>query len=584
MRLTRCVVLAVVCSVLVTSSALGQRNRRIPPAIARYRDLVRKELSGTRARNTVAFVEQYFRVPGNSGFNASLDLVIQILRDAGYLLESQAGPGDRLVYRVEERAMNHPTWEPVDASVTIEGRTTPLLRFATNRNMLAINSYSTPDTGIVADVVLVASGAANTATYERLDVAGKLVLAEGNIGRVFAEAVAKRGALGALSYNMPAYTKPDVYPNSIQFGSIPVDTARKSWGIALSRAAWDTLRAAAAAGPLRLRVRTKAASYRAPERTIVAEVRGTDRPNERFVLSAHVQEPGANDNASGVGALSEMARVLGGFVQRKQVVPRRTVTMIFGNEISQTQNFLADDTVRTRGVRWGMSLDMVGEDTRKTGGTFLIEKMPDPSAVWTRGDDEHTEWGGSPMTVAQIKPHYYNDVVLARCLDQAEGRGWVVRTNPYEGGSDHVPFLRFDKPGVLLWHFTDVFYHTDADRLDKVSAEELENSATCAMLVALTLTSADGETARALVSELERAAIARLDTELALSKAGIAAGGDSQKELEILRAWSSWYEGALATMEDIEVGGSSAETRRAIDSAREMVRRAGEQRLTGLAR
>ena len=26
-------------------------------------------------------------------------------------------------------------------------------------------------------------------------------------------------------------------------------------------------------------------------------------------------------------------------------------------------------------------LDMVGEDTEKTGGTFLIEKMPDPSAV-----------------------------------------------------------------------------------------------------------------------------------------------------------------------------------------------------------
>ena len=32
-----------------------------------------------------------------------------------------------------------------------------------------------------------------------------------------------------------------------------------------------------------------------------------------------------------------------------------------------------------------MSLDMVGEDVKKTGGSFLIEKMPDPSAIWTRG-------------------------------------------------------------------------------------------------------------------------------------------------------------------------------------------------------
>jgi hypothetical protein len=135
---------------------------------------------------------------------------------------------------------------------------------------------------------------------------------------------------------------------------------RRSWGIALSRAAWDSLRAAAASGPLRVRVRTKALSYAAVERTVVAEVRGSDRRDERFVLSAHVQEPGANDNASGVGALSEMARVLGVFVKRGQVVPRRTITMLFGNEITQTQNFLADDT--------------------------------------------HTEWGGSPMTVAQLKP------------------------------------------------------------------------------------------------------------------------------------------------------------------------------------
>ena len=100
--------------------------------------------------------------------------------------------------------------------------------------------------------------------------------------------------------------------------------------------------------------------------------------------------------------------------------------MLFGLEIAQTRNFLADDSVRTRGVRWGLSLDMTGEDTKKTGGTFLIEKMPDPSAIWTRGDDHHTEWGGSPLTKARLVPHYFNDYLLARCLDQAAATGWVV--------------------------------------------------------------------------------------------------------------------------------------------------------------
>ena len=166
--------------------------------------------------------------------------------------------------------------------------------------------------------------------------------------------------------------------------------------------------------------------------------------------------------------------------------------MLFGLEIAQTRNFLADDSVRTKGVRWGLSMDMTGEDTKKTGGTFLIEKMPDPSAVWTRGDEHHSEWGGRPIQKSEIVPSYYNDYLLARCLDQAAATGWVVRTNPFEGGSDHTPFLQFKKPGALFWHFTDVYYHTDGDRIDKVSKDELVNVGNAALASVLTLTSADG--------------------------------------------------------------------------------------------
>ena len=112
-----------------------------------------------------------------------------------------------------------------------------------------------------------------------------------------------------------------------------------------------------------------------------------------------MQEPGTNDNAAGVGDLSEMARVLGDAARTNaRAIRSAPITMLFGLEIAQTRNFLADDSVRTRGVHWGLSLDMTGEDTKKTGGTFLIEKMPDPSAIWTRGDEHHSEWGGRPLT------------------------------------------------------------------------------------------------------------------------------------------------------------------------------------------
>jgi len=572
---------AIVAFLAVPASVRAQRAGT-PPAVRHYLELARAAFSGANALAQVAFMDQFFRWPGNTGFNASIERVEGVLKSAGYVEESAAKPGEVLTYRVEHRPMKQPAWEPVDASVMLVGEPAPVLRFATNRNMLAINSYSTPDSGIVARLVDVGKGTA--ADYDRVPVRDAIVLVDANVGRAFGEAVQKRGALGVLAYNMPAYTQPETHRTSIQFGSIPYDSSHKSWGIALSRDAVDRLRAALAKGETRVRVRTQSRMYPSDERTLVAEVHGSAAPRERYVLSAHVQEPGANDNASGVGDLTEMARVLGSLIRGGSIAPKRTITMLFGLEIAQTRNFLGDDSIRTKGVRWGLSLDMTGEDTKKTGGTFLIEKMPDPSAIWTRGDDHHTDWGGRPLTKADLIPTYYNDYLIARCLDQAATTGWVVRANPFEGGSDHTPFLEFKKPGALFWHFTDVYYHTDGDRLDKVSEQELTNVGIAALSSVLTLASADGPTARALVGEIERAATARLDTELGLSRAVLAAGGNRAEQQDILRTWTDYYVAALHTMTDIEVGGSSAQTVAAIDGAASRVKQAGDARVAALAR
>jgi hypothetical protein len=556
-------------------------KRETPAAVQHYFDLVRPLFSGDRAYDQVAFMDQYFRWPGNTGFNASVHRVEGILKDAGYVEETKASPSDVLTYRIEHRPMRDPAWEPVSASVTIVGQSAPVLDFKTNRNMLAIQSFSTPDSGVLAALVDVGKGTA--AEYDRVPVAGKIVLADGNVGRVFSEAVQKRGAIGVLTYGMPAYTQPLVHTHSIQFGSVAHDSVKRAWGMPISYDAVTRLRAALAKGPVNLRVKTKSKMYPSDEITLVADIHGSVAPSERYVLSAHVQEPGTNDNASGVGDLSEMARVLATLVKNGSVHPKRSITMLFGLEIAQTRNYLAADSIRTKGVRWGLSLDMTGENAAKTGGTFLIEKMPDPSAIWTRGDDKHSEWGGRPITKKDLVPHYYNDYLLARCLDQAAVTGWVVRTNPFEGGSDHTPFLQFKKPGALFWHFTDVYYHTDGDRLEMVSKPEMVNVGDAALVSVLTLTSADGPTARALIAEQERAAIARLDTEIGLSRAAVAAGGDRAKERDILQTWTDYYVAAIHTMTDIEVGGSSPETLAAIDAAAARVKAAGEKRLATLA-
>ena len=123
------------------------------------------------------------------------------------------------------------------------------------------------------------------------------------------------------------------------------------------------------------------------------------------------------------------------------------------------------------------ALDMTGEDTRKTGGTFLIEKQADPSAVWSRPSDPHSEWGSSTVPAATLKGSLLNDLHLAVCRRRARDTGWIVRTNPYEGGSDHTVFATAGIPSLLDWHFTDRYYHTNQDRVDNISTGEMANVA-----------------------------------------------------------------------------------------------------------
>ncbi len=564
MRTIARAILALACTPMVApAQALDQATAS--PSAGPFA-LVRPRYSGERAKETVAFLDQFARWPGNRGFEASIDHIAARLQQAGYVLEEKAGPTDRLTYRIERYPMTTPAWEATGAEVRIAGAPTPVFQWATNRNMLATNSFATPTGGV--DGELVDIGAFSTAALDQAGVRGKIVMADGRVGQLFTEAVVKRGALGVLAYSMPAYTQPEKNRTNIQFQGIPLDTARKSWAFALSFDARAQLREALAKGPVTLHVTTEVAwTPNAVERTVVADVRGSARPDERFVFSAHVQEPGANDNASGVGAQVEMARVLADLVRTRRSDPRRTITFLWGLEIRSTDRYITQDTARARGIRWGLSLDMVGEDTRKTGGTFLIEKMPDPSAIWTRGEDRHTEWGGSPVSKSQLAPHYFNDFVLARCLEQGAVSGWVVKTNPFEGGSDHTPFLRAGKPGLLFWHFTDQFYHTDGDRIGMVSADELKNVGVCALVTALTLASADGATAGAVIAEVERAALARLATEAGLSADTLRRGGDAARERDILRTWGDYYADALRTAADLEIGGASAATRSAIAAA-----------------
>ena len=291
--------------------------------------------------------------------------------------------------------------------------------------------------------------------------------------------------------------------------------------------------------------------YPSEELTIVANIKGSAIPEERIVFSAHIQEPGANDNASGVGAQLEIATMAAKLIKKDSFDAQRTMTFLWGDEIISTNRYLQENEKRAATIKWGLSLDMVGENTAITGGSFLIEKMPDPSAIWTRGKDKHTEWGGTLLTLEDMKPHYLNDFIIHTFMNQGKAAQWSVNTNPYEGGSDHTPFLDNQIPGLLLWHFTDQFYHTDSDRMDKVSQETLKNVCIAALASALTLVNGDSYTAMDIVEIVKEAATKRLAEEFLLSEKCVKAGKPVKNEVDIIKAWEDWYLKAITSSRDL---------------------------------
>ena len=433
-----------------------------------------------------------------------------------------------------------------------------LLSRERDRVSLCINSF--PTAGVVA-APLVDVGAGTPADYAGKDVKGAVVLGSAAAGQLWQQAVKGRGAIGVISTAIAPYIRPNdpsqfAFPDQwdvFQWGSVPYDEAAKAFGFKASLRAASKMRERLKSGPVKVKVDVKSTFYDGPSRYVVAEIPGTVRPAERIVMVAHIQEPGANDDGSGCGTLLALAVALQKAIAAKALAaPGRTLTFIWGDENRASRAWLTAHPDQAKGVQYMFSMDMTGEDTAKTGGTFLIEKQPDPSAVWPRPSDPHSAWGASEVKASELKGSLLNDLHLAICLRRARDTGWVVKTNPYEGGSDHTEFKNAGIPSLLNWHFTDRYYHTNLDRPDKTSAAEMVNVGVAVATSAWFLASATEADALATADLVARAATARF----ALERQQAATE-------EILTAWRKWYTEALDSVRRLAVTGSSP----AIDAA-----------------
>lgn len=493
--------------------SVGQEGpRRFVPALL-------EAFGSEHALEVCAQIDGHYREPGNVGYEAALDLVERELRAAGF------GRLPGWTVRMLETPMRGPAWTPVGGSLVLYkqgGGEQSLHSFVEpgdlDRCMLPTHAPAADVRGPVA------------LTLEAVQP-GDVLVTDQPLRRVLKAAI-ERGAAAVLSCRLQEIcvdpTGEERHLDAIAYGGISRGTT-----MPVGHISPRSLAAIHAAGSgAELRYRAEVRWDERPLRTLVAEVVGLQYPDQLVTMVAHVDEPGACDNATGVAGLSEVACAMARASEQGAFLrPRRTLAFVWGEEFGGTRAFLAQNKRRPIA---GFSSDMIGSSEARTGAICLLERAPDPGAITPLPPDEHTPWGAGQVLANELIPNGLNVIVRAALVDVGILRGaWTTAEHPWEGGSDHDIFLDIGVPAVLLWHFTDFAYHTSLDRMEHVDAEELLRTSVALGASALAVADArPGDLKRYLDCLV-------LERRLRLNMVAQEEAGD-----ELAALWEDWFTGA----------------------------------------
>jgi hypothetical protein len=197
----------------------------------------------------------------------------------------------------------------------------------------------------------------------------------------------------------------------------------------------------------------------------IAEIRGTELPDEYVMLSAHFDSwdggSGTTDNGTGTVTMLEAMRIL------RAVYPRPKRTIVVGHWGGEEQGlngsraFAADHPEIVEGLQALFNQDN-GTGRVVNVSSQGLTKAAGPFARWLS------------LVPSDITSH-----IRFRFPGTASS-----------GGTDHAAFICYGAPafslGSLSWLYSPYTWHTNRDTFDKIVFDDLENNATLtAMLVYL---------------------------------------------------------------------------------------------------
>lgn len=193
-----------------------------------------------------------------------------------------------------------------------------------------------------------------------------------------------------------------------------------------------------------------------PTFNTIAEIKGTEKPDEYIVLSAHFDSwdggTGATDNGTGALVMMEAARLL----KKAYPNPKRTIIVgLWGSEeqgLNGSRAYVEDHPEMIPNIQAVFNQDNgTGRVVRLSGGGFL--QSYDYLGRWLNAVPE------------EISDHIETS----------------FPGTPARGGSDYASFQAVGVPAFSLsslnWSYWDYTWHTNRDTYDKIIFDDVRNNA-----------------------------------------------------------------------------------------------------------
>ena len=473
---------------------------------------IAEETSGEAAKRNLDTITLQHRMRASSQFDHATQHILQQLEHYGLddveLLEYPAD--GKTMFGTQK---SRPVWDVRSAELweLADGkRSRRLGDWDSVPLTLAQDSLSGEVTTTLVDI----GAGTSSADYAGKDVSGKLVLTSSQPESVVERAVGELGAAGIISYapnQRSAWWKED--DRLVRWGHLDSFPETESFGFMVSLGEARKLQERMANGEeIHLYARVDASHRSGSYGFATAAIRGTDKANEDIHFTCHLDHPrpGANDNASGCVAILETARTLSALVQAG-ILPRpsRTIRFLWPAEIEGSIMYLTTHADVSR-IKANIHMDMVGGGP-VTKSVFRISGGPIsvPSFIADLGHEI------GHFVNAQTEA-FTSGATVDFPLNAPEGgkEPLMALMEGLDMGSDHDVFFEgtWRIPGLYLHDWPDRYIHTNYDVAANIDPTKLKRAAFIGAVSAWFLANMSDDDVPAVLTMLERNALARTAT------------------------------------------------------------------------